>query len=258
VVVGVHTPEFAFEGNLDNVVRATRELHIDYPIAVDSGYALWRAFDNAYWPALYLIDAQGRVRHHFYGEGDYEQSERIIQRLLIDAGAPQVDHALVTVDARGAEAAADVADLESEETYLGYDRAENFASPGGAIADRPHLYEMPADLSLNHWALSGDWTLANQPALLNHAGGRVAYRFHARDLNIVMGAAQASSARFRVTMNGRPPGAAHGVDVDEQGSGTVTHHRLYQLIRQSKPISDQRFEIEFLDPGVTAFSFTFG
>lgn len=259
VVVGVHAPEFAFEGQTNNVALAARQERVGYPIALDSGYAVWRAFHNEYWPALYFIDAEGRIRHHHYGEGDYERSERVIQSLLTAAGAAHVSQELVAVEAHGAEAPADVADLESDETYLGYDRAERFASPGGAVPDRGHLYEMPAQLGHDHWALAGDWTITKQPALQTKAGGRVAYRFHARDLNVVMGAAtRGPSVRFRITIDGKPPGFAHGVDVDEQGNGAVTDHRLYQLIRQSRPISDRRFEIEFLDSGAEVFSFTFG
>jgi thiol-disulfide isomerase/thioredoxin len=259
VVIGVHTPEFAFERNIDNVRRAAKDMRVDYPIAIDNDYAIWRAFNNQYWPALYFIDAQGRIRHHKFGEGEYEQSEMVIQRLLTEAGIRDVGHELVSVDARGAEAAADWGDLKSPENYLGYERTENFVSPGGAALDKPRVYGAPARLGLNQWALAGDWTVEKQATLLNRPNGRIAYRFHARDLHLVMGpAARGSSVRFRVLIDGQPPGAAHGIDVDDRGGGAVTEQRLYQLIRQPKPIADRQFEIEFLDPGLEAFAFTFG
>jgi thiol-disulfide isomerase/thioredoxin len=259
VVIGVHAPEFAFEKNIDNVRWAVKDMRIDYPIAVDNDYAIWRAFKNQYWPALYFVDAQGRVRHQYFGEGSYEQSEMVIQRLLNEARGGGIGDGLVSVDARGAEAAADWGSLKSPENYLGYERTENFASPGGAVLDKPRLYELPARLRLNEWALSGDWTVKTDTSALNKANGRIAYRFHARDLHLVMGpAAAGTSVRFRLLIDGQPPGAAHGVDVDEQGNGMVTEQRMYQLIRQAKPLADRQFEIEFLDPGVEAFAFTFG
>jgi thiol-disulfide isomerase/thioredoxin len=259
VVIGVHSPEFAFEKDVDNVRRAAKDMRVDYPIAVDSDHAVWRALNNEYWPALYFVDAQGRIRHHQFGEGDYEQSERIIQQLLAEAGNAGVGRDLVTVDVRGAEAAADWGALKSPENYVGFDRTENFASPGGPVLDKHRVYAVPAKLKLNHWALSGDWTMEKQLTVLNKPNGRIAYRFHARDLHLVMGpAARGTSVRFRVLIDGHPPGAAHGVDVDGQGNGTVTEQRLYQLIRQPNPIADRQFEIEFLDPGVEAFAFTFG
>jgi thiol-disulfide isomerase/thioredoxin len=259
VVIGVHSPEFPFEKNVDNVRRAAKDMRVDYPIAIDSDFAIWRALKNEYWPALYIVDAQGRVRHHQFGEGEYEQSERIIQQLLAEAGNTGIGRDLVSVDARGAEAAADWDSLKSPENYVGYGRTENFASPGGAVRDKPHVYAAPARLKLNEWALAGDWTAAKGLTVLNKPNGRIAYRFHARDLHLVMGpAAPGASVRFRVFIDGQPPGAAHGVDVDGQGNGTVTEQRLYQLIRQPSPIADRQFEIEFLDPGVEAFAFTFG
>ena len=259
VVIGVHAPEFPFERDVDNVRRAAKEMRVDYPIAIDNDFAVWRAFDNHYWPALYIIDAQGRVRHHQFGEGGYEASERIIQQLLEDAGHEGADRRLAAVDARGSEADADWNDLRSPENYVGYERTQNFASPGGAVLDERRVYAIPRRLRLNHWALSGDWTFEKGRALLNKASGRIAYRFHARDLHLVMGrAAHGTSVRFRVLIDGRPPGAAHGVDVDEQGNGTVTAPRLYQLIRQAEPIGDRQVEIEFLDSDVEAFAFTFG
>jgi thiol-disulfide isomerase/thioredoxin len=259
VVIGVHTPEFAFERNIDNVRRAARDMRVDFPIAIDNDYAIWRAFNNQYWPALYFIDSQGRIRHHQFGEGEYEQSEIVVQQLLAEAGIRGVGHELVSVDARGLEAAADWGDLKSPENYLGYDRTENFASPGGAVLDKPRVYGAPAWLGLNHWALAGDWTVENQATLLNRPNGRIAYRFHARDLHLVMGpAARGTSVRFRVLIDAQPPGAAHGLDVDHRGGGAVTEQQLYQLIRQPRPIADRQFEIEFLDPGLEAFAFTFG
>jgi len=257
VVIGVHTPEFGFEKNVDNVRRAIQDMKIEYPVAVDSDYAIWRALDNHYWPALYVVDAQGRIRHHQFGEGGYDKAERVIQQLLAESGASGVDKGLVAVEGLGAEAEADWADLKSGENYLGSERTENFVSRGPL--DQRHSYAAPASLRLNHWALSGEWTVRRDAILVNAAKGRIAYRFHARDVHLVMGpAAPGASARFRVLIDGQPPGAAHGADVDDQGNGTVSGQRLYQLIRQAKPIGDRLFEIEFLDPGVEAFDFTFG
>ena len=259
VVIGVHAPEFAFEKAIDNVRRAAKDMRVDYPIVLDNDHTIWRAFNNEYWPALYFVDAQGRIRHHQFGEGEYEQSERIIQQLLAEAGASGGSQKLVSVNAGGAEAAADWSDLKSPENYVGYERTENFASPGGATPDKSRVYGVPGRLALNHWALSGDWTMRENDIVLNKANGRIAYRFHARDLHLVMGpAAPGTSVRFRVLIDGEPPGAAHGVDVDDQGHGTVNEPRMYQLIRQPGPIVDRQFEIEFLDSGVEAFSFTFG
>jgi hypothetical protein len=259
VVIGVHSPEFEFEKNLDNVRHAVKGVNVDYPVAVDSDHALWRAFRNEYWPALYFADAQGRIRHHQFGEGDYERSEKVIQQLLGEAGKTGIGNELVNVNGRGAEAAADWGSLKSPENYVGYERTQNFASPGGALLDQRRVYAAPARLRLNHWALTGDWTVEKGAALLNQANGRIAYRFHARDLHLVMGpTVRGTSVRFRVLVDGQPPGAAHGLDIDDQGYGTVTEQRLYQLIRQPKPIADRQFEIEFLDPDVQAFAFTFG
>jgi thiol-disulfide isomerase/thioredoxin len=259
VVIGVHSPEFEFEKNVDNVRRAAKDMRVDYPIAIDSDFAIWRALKNQYWPALYIVDAQGRIRHHHFGEGEYDRSERVIQQLLAEVGNSGIGHELVSVDARGAEVAADWGNLKSPENYVGYERTENFASPGGAVLAKSRVYAAPAQLKLNHWALSGDWTMQKQATVLNKANGRIAYRFHARDLHLVMGpAGPGTSVRFRVLIDGQPPGAAHGVDVDDQGNGKVTEQRLYQLIRQAKPIADRQFEIEFLDSGVETFAFTFG
>ncbi len=246
VIIGVHTPEFAFEKNVDNVRRAVQQMKIDYPIAIDNDYAVWRAFNNNYWPALYFVDAQGRVRQHHFGEGEYERSEKSIQRLLVEAGIAGLGDDLVSVDGKGIEAAADWENLKSPENYVGAARTENFTSYGRR-------------LSLNQWAVSGDWALAAQAAALKKPNGRIAYRFHARDLHLVMGPmAGSASVRFRVSIDGQPPGLAHGGDVDETGNGVAAEQRLYQLIRQPKPITDRHFEIEFLDAGVEAFAFTFG
>ena len=258
VVIGIHTPEFEFEKNIDNVRRASTEMKIDYPIAVDNDYAVWRAFGNRYWPALYFVDTQGRIRHHQFGEGEYERSERVIQQLLSESGTDRVGQEMVEVDARGFEAAADWDSLKSPENYLGYERTENFASPG-AVLNKRRLYTAPAQLNRNQWALSGDWTIGKQAIVLNKSGGRIACRFHARDLHLVMGpTAPGTSVRFRVLVDGQPAVAARGLDIDGRGEGTVTEQRLYQLVRQPQPITDREFEIEFLDSGVEAFAFTFG
>jgi thiol-disulfide isomerase/thioredoxin len=258
VVIGVHTPEFGFEHDLDNVRRAVQDMRVDYPVAIDNDYAVWLAFDNHYWPALYFADAQGRIRHHHFGEGEYQQSEMILQQLLAEAGS-RPGHDLVRPDARGVEAPADWASLRSPENYTGYERTENFASPGDLVPGQPHVYSTPAELRLNHWALAGDWTAGGQATTLNAADGRIAYRFHARDLNLVMGpAAPGASVRYRVLLDGQPPGAAHGSDLDDQGHGTATGQRLYQLIRQPGPVTERTFEITFLDPGAEAYAFTFG
>ena len=258
VVIGVHTPEFAFERKSDNVRSAVAKLKIDYPVAIDNDYAIWRAFDNEYWPAHYFIDAEGHIRHHHFGEGEYDQSERVIQQLLAEAGHSEDSASLVAVNATGAEAAPSMADVKSNETYLGYARSENFTSPGGVVEDKSHVYA-GTTLALNQWDLAGDWTISGENATLNHEGGRVAFRFHARDLHLVLGpATQGKPVHFRVTIDGAAPGAAHGADTDADGRGTVDGQRLYQLVRQSGTIEDHTFEIEFLDPGVQAFAFTFG
>jgi thiol-disulfide isomerase/thioredoxin len=267
VVIGVHSPEFLFEHEVENVRRAATDMRVAYPIAIDSDFAVWSAFDNNFWPALYIADPQGRIRHHHFGEGAYDQAEMVIQHLLAEAGRGGFDPTLVSVDAHGIEAPADWNSLESPETYLGYERAENFASPGGASWDTRHTYAAPPRLQLNEWALSGDWTVRDQAAVLKAAGGRIAFRFHARDLHLVLAPpAQGPSVQFRVLLDGLAPGIAHGADVDDQGNGVVVESRLYQLIRQPhlgavgrpQPIADRQLEIEFLDPGVEAFVFTFG
>jgi cytochrome c biogenesis protein CcdA/thiol-disulfide isomerase/thioredoxin len=258
VVIGVHAPEFAFERNIDNVKKAVADLKIDFPVAVDNDYAIWRAFSNQFWPAEYFVDAQGRIRHHQFGEGDYDGSERVIQRLLADAGRTNVPTGLVAVNASGAEEAADVSDVQSPETYIGFTRAENFVSPGGAAQGVSHVYA-PGTPRLNEWGLSGNWTVDGDRATLDGKDGGIVYRFHARDLHLVLGAApESGSIRFRITIDGQPPGNNHGADVDAAGQGVVTGQRLYQLVRQSSAITDHTFEIQFLDPGVQAYSFTFG
>jgi hypothetical protein len=263
VVIGAHTPEFTFEQDLGNVRPAIAGLRIEHPIAIDNDYAIWRAFRNNYWPALYFLDPRGRVRHSHFGEGEYERSERTIQRLLTDAGASSgasnVPRDLLSPDARGVELQADWGNLRSPENYLGYQRTENFASRGGAEPDRRHMYVAPDRLSLNQWAIVGEWTMGKQGTASNAASGRLVCRFHARDLHLVMGPAQrGAKVRFRVSIDGQPPGAAHGGDIDEGGNGVVAEQRLYQLIRQPMPIADRLMQIEFLDAGAEIFAFTFG
>jgi thiol-disulfide isomerase/thioredoxin len=259
VVIGVHTPEFGFEKNVDNIRPALKMFRIDYPVAVDSDYAIWKAFSNHYWPAVYVADANGKIRHHQFGEGEYERTEAIIQQLLREAGYSGMGNDAVQVNARPSEVAADWDNLRSQESYLGHDQAQGFASPGGSLVGKTRDYASPGSLRLNQWALSGDWTVNPGAVLLDKSNGRIVYRFHARDLHLVMGPpSRGSSIRFRVLLDGRPPGNAHGADVDEQGNGTATEQRMYQLIRQPKPIADRVFEIEFLDPGVEAYVFTFG
>jgi thiol-disulfide isomerase/thioredoxin len=259
VVIGVHTPEFAFEHDLENVRQASRRLRVDYPVAIDSDYAIWRAFDNQYWPALYFVDGRGRIRHHRFGEGEYRESEMMIRQLLAESGKQSLPREVGPVDGRGIELAADWGSLKSPENYLGYGRTENFASPGGSVPDGRRTYTAPARLALNRWALAGDWTMTRLAVVLGGANGRIVLRFHARDLHLVMGpAVRGQSVRFRVRLDGQPPGPAQGLDVDAQGSGAVAEQRLYQLIRQPGPIAERQFEIEFLDPGAEAFAFTFG
>ena len=258
VVIGVHAPEFAFEKNIDNVRHAVADLKISYPVAIDNDYAIWRAFNNEYWPAHYFIDAKGQIRHHHFGEGNYDESERVIQQLRAEAGQSALPAGLVSVDASGAEAAADMADAQSPETYVGYARAENFVSPGGQIQDKDHVYAAGTP-GLNQWGLTGDWTIGEEHAVLGQAGGTIVYRFHARDLHLVLGSApDGKPIRFRVMIDGKAPGDDHGADIDAAGNGVVQGQRLYQLIRQSGPVADRNFEIQFLDPGVQAYAFTFG
>jgi Thioredoxin like C-terminal domain len=235
-----------------------KEMDVRYPVVVDNDYAVWRAFDNHYWPALYFGDVRGRIRHHRFGEGEYEESEMVLQMLLLEAGA-DVDQGLVSIEPHGVEAAADWAGLGSPETYLGYARTDRFASPGGLVRDERHAYPVSAGLRSNQWTLSGDWRAGSETVLLEEPSGSISYRFHARDVHLVMGPPTARPpVRFTVRLDGRPPGPAHGVDVDEDGNGTADYQRIYQLIRQPGPIGDRLFEIEFLDRGVEAVVFTFG
>jgi Thioredoxin like C-terminal domain/AhpC/TSA family len=259
VVICAHTPEFEFEHDVEKIRPALEAMGVGFPVAVDNDYAVWRAFDNNYWPALYFADAQGRIRHHHFGEEDYERSERVIQQLLTDAGREGFDHELVSLEPDGVELAADWDTLGSPETYVGHQRASGFASPGGLVPDRSHFYEGPPKLDLNQWSLSGEWTVGDQPTELNEAGGRITHRFHARDVNLVMGAEGGDgSVAFEVRIDGDPPGDAHGLDVDPEGKGTVAEERLYQLVRQAGSDSDRTFEITFQGPGVRAYVFTFG
>jgi thiol-disulfide isomerase/thioredoxin len=259
VVIGVHTPEFGFESDPGNVRRAAGELRVDYPIATDNDYAIWHAFGNHYWPARYLLDARHRIRHQHFGEGDFEGSERVIQRLVGEAGAEGVGRALAGVAPHGVEVAADWESLRTPETYLGYLRTENFASPGGPVLDKPHGYAAPARLRLNQWALSGQWAAQEDAVTPTRPGGRMAFRFHARDVHLVVApSGPGASGAFRVLLDGEPPGAAHGGDVDGAGHGTMTGPRLYQLIRQPGPVAERTVEIEFADAGVRAYAFTFG
>jgi thiol-disulfide isomerase/thioredoxin len=258
VVIGVRTPEFSFEHNPGNVHRALQEMGITYPVATDNNYAVWRAFANHYWPALFFADVRGRIRHHHFGEGEYKQSEMVIQQLLADAGHGGGTET-VSVEASGLEAPADWASLRSAENYTGFERTQNFASPGGPVPGKPHTYAIPARLELNEWALSGDWTMEDEATTLNAANGQIACRFHARDLNLVMGpAASGRPVRFSVSLDGQPPGEARGADVDADGSGTLAHQRVYQLIRQHGSVADRTFQISFPDAGAQAYCFTFG
>jgi len=259
VVIGVHTPEFAFERDADNVRHAVRDLGVTYPVALDNDYAIWRAFKNQYWPAHYFIDAQGRIRAHHFGEGGYAESEKIIRQLLAEAGRTQLPAQATNMSTRGVEQPADTVNLQSPETYLGYARAEHFASAGGLVRDRGHAYAHTAPLMLNQWALSGTWTVGPEDARLEHAGGRVAFRFHARDLHLVLAPASAGKpVRFRVRVDGQAPRESRGEDIDAAGMGVVDQHRLYQLVRQRGDVGEHTFEIEFLDPGARAYAFTFG
>lgn len=262
VVIGVHAPEFAFERNIDNVKKAVHDLGVDYPVAIDNNYAIWRALNNQYWPAHYFVDGKGQIRYHHFGEGDYAESEKVIQELLVEAGhanASKVAIGITGTSAQGVQAAADSADMQSPETYIGYERAENFTSPGGATEDKVHTYTAPSQPAVNDWGLAGAWNVGAEHATLAAASGRIVYRFHARDLHLVLGPGKdGKPVRFRVSVDGAAPGAAHGTDVAADGSGTVTEQRLYQLVRQTGDVADHTFSIEFLDPGVQAYAFTFG
>ena len=259
VVIGVHAPEFAFERNIDNVSRATRDLGIDYPVAIDNNYAIWRSFNNQYWPAHYFVDAQGRIRFHHFGEGEYDQSEHVIQQLLREAGH-ETDATTSSSDvAKGVMMAADNTDMLSPETYVGYERAENFASAGGESHDKAHDYPAPTGLGVNDWGLAGVWNVGEEHATLQRPGGKIIYRFHARDLHLVLGPGKDNKpVRFRVSIDGASPGNDHGTDVTADGTGAVTEQKLYQLVRQTGDVKDRTFSIEFLDPGVEAYAFTFG
>jgi thiol-disulfide isomerase/thioredoxin len=252
IVIGAHTPEFSFEHDIERIRQATSERGIDYPVAVDSDYAIWRAFDNEYWPALYFADAEGLIRDRHFGEGRYERSEREIQRLL------GLTRELVSVKGIGVEAGADWDHLRTPETYLGYGRGENLASPGGAAFDQPRGYEPPEHLNLNHWSLAGDWTIGREQVTLDQSGGSIAYRFHARDAHLVLSAAEPVPIPFRVKLDGESPGLSHGIDVDGDGNGVLRDGRLYQLLRQTGAIRDRTLEITFSEAGAEAYVFTFG
>ena len=259
VTIGVHTPEFDFEKDVDHVRRAVASMHVDYPVAIDSESAIWRAFDNEFWPALYFVDAAGHIRHHHFGEGDEQTSEQVIRQLLSEAGASDLGGLAAPGDAQGFEAPADWANLKSEENYLGYQRTLRFTQSAGVVRDRPHGYTAPARLALNAWSLAGRWTMTQSFAALDEPGGRLLYRFHARDLHLVMSPASLGTpVRFRILVDGRPPGNDRGIDVDDRGFGTVIEPRLHQLVRQRGRIADRLFEIEFLDPGTRIHSITFG
>jgi hypothetical protein len=250
VVIGVHTPEFSFEHEIDLVWRATKQRGIDYPVAIDNDYEIWNAFDNHYWPALYFVDADGIIRDHHFGEGGYEQSERVIQQLL------GLERELVAVEGLGVEAEADWDHLYSPETYLGYGRSEHFASPDGAAFKE--AYELPERLGLNHWAIAGEWTIGRENLVLDQAGGSIAYRFHARDAHLVLSPGSREPVPFRVLLDGEAPGRSHGVDIDEDGNGLLGDGRLYQLVRQPLAVRERTLEITFLEPGAEAYVFTFG
>ena len=250
-VIGVHTPEFSFEHEIDRVRQATKERQIDYPVAVDNAYAIWSAFDNHYWPALYFIDGDGIIRDSRFGEGHYEQSERLIQRLI------GIEREPITVEGRGVEAEADWDHLRTLETYLGDGRGERFASPGGTTFER-RTYELPERLRLNHWALAGEWTIGQEKVVLDRTGGSIAYRFHARDAHVVLTPGASGPIPFRVHLDGEAPGPSHGADVNEDGNGLLRDGRLYQLVRQHNMVRERTLEITFLEPGAQAYAFTFG
>jgi thiol-disulfide isomerase/thioredoxin len=253
VVIGVHTPEFSFEHEVDLVWRATKERGMDYPVAIDNDYAIWSAFANHYWPALYFIDADGIVRNHHFGEGRYEQSERVIQRLL------GVERELITVEGVGVEAPADWNHLRTPETYLGYGRSERFSSTDGVAFDECHAYEIPERLRVNHWSLHGEWTIGPDNVALEQPGGSVVYRFHARDAHLVLSPGGArEQIPFHVLLDGEAPGRSAGVDVDEDGNGVLRDGRLYQLVRQHDAVRERTLQITFLEPGAEAYAFTFG
>ncbi|QXH99554.1 cytochrome c biogenesis protein DipZ [Pseudomonas monsensis] len=259
VVIGVHAPEFAFERDVGNVTKAMKELGINYPVAIDNDYKIWRAFNNEYWPAHYFADAQGRIRYHHFGEGDYAESERVIQQLLREAGAKTVADGLINADGKGVQQAPDMNQVLSPETYVGYQRAEHFVAQSGLVPDKVATYNPPANLTLNDWSLGGQWVVGAERATASAPASRIVYRFHARDLHLVLGpGAEGKPVRFKVSIDGQAPGDTHGMDVAADGSGRVTEQRLYQLVRQTDAVRDRTFTIEFLDPGVAAYAFTFG
>lgn len=259
VVIGVHAPEFAFERDVDNVKKAMRDLGITYPVAIDNNYAIWRGFNNKYWPAHYFIDAQGRIRHHHFGEGGYMESERVIQQLLREAGSTKVTDRLTEVNGLGVEQAANMEEVLSPETYIGSARAERFVSTEKISPNQAASYNVPTRLALNQWGLVGTWSIGKEHAALEKAGGRIVYQFHARDLHLVLGPGQdGKPIRFKVMVDGKAPGEAHGEDISADGMGTIKGQRLYQLVRQKGDLKDRLFSIEFLDPGVSAYAFTFG
>jgi cytochrome c biogenesis protein CcdA/thiol-disulfide isomerase/thioredoxin len=259
VVIGIHTPEFAFEKDRSNVARAVQDLKITYPVAIDSNYAIWKAFNNEYWPAHYFIDAQGTIRYHHFGEGEYDKSEEVIQQLLKEKNTNLKVGGFVQVSGSGAQGAPDMNDIQSPETYIGYARQENYVSPEKIQRDIPGAYTAPGRLDVNDWALSGKWDVGSERAMLLAAPGKIVFRFHARDLHLVLGPGKdGKPVRFRILLDGAAPEGDHGVDVDGRGNGTVNGYRLYQLIRQKGKVEDRTFQIEFLDPDVQAFAFTFG
>ena len=259
VVIGVHAPEFAFERNVGNVTKAMKDLGINYPVAIDNEFKIWRAFNNEYWPAHYFADAQGRIRYHHFGEGEYAESERVIQQLLREAGAVKVADGLINASAEGVQLAPDMNEVQSPETYVGYQRAEHFVSETSLAPDKVTTYNPPSQLALNDWSLGGHWNVGPERATSSEPASRIVYRFHARDLHLVLGpGADGKPVRFKVLIDGKAPGEAHGTDVAPDGSGNVTEQRLYQLVRQSGVVTDRTFSIEFLDPGVSAYAFTFG
>jgi len=259
LTVGVQTPEFGIEHDTGRIERSLRAMDIDYPVAIDNDYTIWNAFANQYWPALYLADADGHIRHHHFGEGGYDRTERAIQHLLTDAGATGLPAGLAAVEPRGIEVAADWHSVRSPETYVGLARSEGFASPDRGVFDEPSGYTAPARLHLNEWALTGNWTIRREDAVCNQPNGGIRYRFHARDLNLILAPpAEGTAVPFRVRLDGEAPGTTHGLDVDDDGNGVVEYTRLYQLIRQPSDIKDRLFEIDFPEPGIGALCFTFG
>ncbi len=252
VVIGVHTPEFSFEHDIDGVRQATKDRAIDYPVAVDNDYEIWSAFANHYWPALYFVDGKGIIRDHHFGEGRYEESERVLQQLL------GVQRELVSVEGLGVEAEADWDHLRTPETYLGFQRGERFASANRAAFDRRHVYELPGNLHLNHWGLEGEWTIGRESVVLDQAGGSISYRFHARDAHLVLSRGTPEPISFRVLLDGEAPRLSHGVDVDEDGNGVLREGRMYQLVREDGAVRDRTLEITFLERGAEAYAFTFG